>query len=58
MKDADFSTLGASDPRLAAHANSALPAWLWSADGTRILWANPVGLEAFGLRIVDTRKIG
>jgi len=50
MKDADFSTLGASDPRLAAHANSALPAWLWSADGTRILWANPVGLEAFGAR--------
>ena len=29
------------DPRLSAHATSALPAWLWSPDGTRILWANP-----------------
>ncbi len=29
------------DPRLSAHALSALPAWLWSPDGLRILWANP-----------------
>jgi PAS domain S-box-containing protein len=29
------------DPRLAAHATSALPVWLWSTDGGRILWANP-----------------
>ena len=29
-----------------AHATSALPAWLWSIDGTRILWANPVGAKA------------
>lgn len=50
MKDADFRALGASDPRLAAYADSAFPAWLWSADGTRILWANPVGLGAFGAR--------
>ena len=50
MKDADFRALGASDPRLAAHANGVLPAWLWSADGTRILWANPAGLDVFGLR--------
>ena len=26
---------------------SALPAWLWSVDGTRILWANPVGAKLF-----------
>ena len=25
-----------------------LPAWLWSMDGTRILWANPVGAKLFG----------
>jgi signal transduction histidine kinase len=41
-----------SDPRLAAqladHATSALPAWLWSADGSRILWANAVGAAIFG----------
>ena len=37
-----------SDPRLAAHATSALPAWLWSIDGARILWANPVGARLFG----------
>ena len=50
MKDADFRALGASDPRLAAHANSALPAWLWSADGTRILWANAAGRDVFAAR--------
>src|ERR1043165_3474438 len=50
MKDADFKVPGASDPRLAAHANGPLPAWLWSADGTRILWANPAGLDVFGAR--------
>ena len=40
------------DPRLAAqlvdHATSASPAWLWSADGSRILWANAVGAAIFG----------
>ena len=24
------------------------PAWLWSTDGARILWANPVGAQLFG----------
>ena len=37
-----------TDPRLALHATSALPAWLWSIDGTRVLWANPVGAIVFG----------
>jgi PAS domain S-box-containing protein len=40
------------DPRLAAqladHATSASPAWLWSTDGSRILWANAVGAAIFG----------
>jgi len=37
-----------SDARLAPHAASASPAWLWSADGSRLLWANATGAEIFG----------
>jgi PAS domain S-box-containing protein len=47
MNHAEFQLRGISDPRLAAYATSALPAWLWSIDGTRILWANPVGARLF-----------
>src|SRR5262245_28410745 len=36
------------DDRLAAVATSASPAWLWSVDATRILWANAVGAAIFG----------
>jgi PAS domain S-box-containing protein len=36
------------DPRLSPHATSAAAAWLWSADGTRILWANASGAALFG----------
>jgi PAS domain S-box-containing protein len=36
------------DPRLAAHATSATPVWLWSVDGARVLWANPVAAAVFG----------
>jgi len=35
------------DPRLAAHALTSTPAWLWSVDGTRILWTNPIGASIF-----------
>jgi PAS domain S-box-containing protein len=48
MNNAEFQLRGIGDPRLAVHATSALPAWLWSVDGTRILWANPVGAKLFG----------
>ncbi len=48
MKNNEFKVRGPDDPRLAVHATSLLPAWLWSADGTRILWANPVGARLFG----------
>ena len=48
MNHAEFQLQGLGDPRLAVHATSALPAWLWSTDGTRILWANPVGARMFG----------
>jgi PAS domain S-box-containing protein len=48
MNSADFELQGMTDPRLAVHAASALPAWLWSLDGDCILWANPVGVSIVG----------
>jgi PAS domain S-box-containing protein len=48
MNNAEFQLRGIGDPRLAVHATSHLAAWLWSTDGTRILWANPVGAKLFG----------
>ena len=36
------------DGRLAPLATSALPAWLWRPDGTRIVWANATGAAVFG----------
>ena len=48
MNNAEFQLRGSHDPRLAVHAASPLPALLWSIDGTRILWANPVGAKLFG----------
>ena len=35
------------DPSLSAHATSVVPAWLWSADASRILWANPTAAVIF-----------
>lgn len=48
MRDAEFQWLASSDPRLTAYAASRLPAWLWTADGKQILWANPAGARLFG----------
>jgi PAS domain S-box-containing protein len=36
------------DSRLAPLATAALPAWLWSADASHIVWANAVGAAVFG----------
>jgi PAS domain S-box-containing protein len=36
------------DARLANHALGAAPAWLWSADATRVLWANAAGAAILG----------
>ena len=44
--ESEFAPL--RNPRLAALATSAWPAWLWSADASRILWANAVGAAIFG----------
>ena len=35
------------DARIVPHAIAAAPAWLWAADGSRILWANAAGAAAF-----------
>src|ERR1700686_1883743 len=48
MNNAEFQLRSVGDPRLAVHATSPFPAWLWSTDGTRVLWANPVGARVFG----------
>ncbi|MET0677703.1 MAG: PAS domain-containing protein, partial [Bradyrhizobium sp.] len=48
MKDAELQWLASNDPRLATYAASRLPAWLWTADGSGILWANPAGAHLFG----------
>ena len=37
MNHAEFQLRGVSDPRLAVHATSANPAWLWSIDGKRMV---------------------
>ncbi len=49
MNTTEFQLRCVGDPRLALHATSAHPAWLWSVDGTRMLWANPVGAKLFGV---------
>ena len=36
------------DARIAPHVAGHLPAWLWSADGERILFANAAGAAIFG----------
>ncbi len=48
MTNSDFQLRGVGDPRLSVHATSPLPAWLWSTDGSRVLWANAVGAKFFG----------
>ncbi|MBR0783608.1 PAS domain-containing sensor histidine kinase [Bradyrhizobium iriomotense] len=48
MSSSDFQLRGVGDPRLAVHATSQLATWLFAVDGTRVLWANPVGARLFG----------
>src|SRR5476649_2895731 len=46
--DEQGSLLGfLSDLRLAPYATGDIPAWLWSADATRILWGNPAAATIF-----------
>jgi PAS domain S-box-containing protein len=48
-----LDSIGLGDPRLMAHALSPMPAWLWSADATRVLWGNPPGAVIFGASTQD-----
>jgi PAS domain S-box-containing protein len=48
MSHQDHQLRSVYDPRLALHATGARPAWLFAPDGSRVLWANPVGARAFG----------
>jgi len=47
MSRTEFQPAWLNDLRLAAHALSPTPVWLWSADASRILWANPVAAAIF-----------
>ncbi len=47
MSGTGFQFACLSDPRLAAHALSPTPVWLWSTDATRVLWANPTAAAIF-----------
>jgi PAS domain S-box-containing protein len=47
MSATDFQFTCLTDLRLAAHALSPNPVWLWSADATHVLWANPVAAAVF-----------
>ena len=47
MSGTEFQFAFLSDQRLAAHALSPLPVWLWSADATRVLWSNPGAAAIF-----------
>jgi PAS domain S-box-containing protein len=61
MSEADFQLHGIRDPRLAVHATSTMPAWVWSLDGANIVWANAAGARLFGARnaaILAARTIG
>jgi len=48
MSGSGFQLSLLRDSRLAPLATSALPAWLWSTDGNRIVWANAAGAAVFG----------
>jgi PAS domain S-box-containing protein len=52
MRESEFALL--RDPRLAVHATSATPAWLWSADALRLLWTNAVGAAVFGAATAES----
>jgi PAS domain S-box-containing protein len=45
-----------SEPALARHATAALPAWLWSMDGRRLIFGNPAGAAIFGADTCGTGR--
>ena len=47
MSDTEYQLTWLGDPRLAEHALSPSPVWLWRADAQRVLWANPAAAAIF-----------
>jgi PAS domain S-box-containing protein len=47
MSGTEFQFAWLNDPRLAAHALSPTPVWLWNADANCVLWANPIAAAIF-----------
>ena len=47
MNGTGFQFACLNDPRLAVHALSPLPVWLWSVEASHILWANPPAAANF-----------
>jgi PAS domain S-box-containing protein len=47
MNGTGFQFACLNDPRLAVHALSPLPVWLWSAEASHILWTNPPAAANF-----------
>ncbi len=48
MSEALSRLMWLRDSRLAPLALGPQPAWMWSPDGVRIIWANPIGAAIFG----------
>ena len=48
MSAADSIIALSRDPRLSPYATSAIPCWTWTADASRLIWANASGAAAFG----------
>ena len=56
MGDSKFRSMAVRDPRLAPYVASPHAAWLWSTDGSRILWCNAAAAAALGIaepRLLD-----
>ncbi len=56
MRPKTFQEIVIRDGRIAPHATAVHAAWLWSADGSAILWTNAAGAAAFGLE--DRNRLG
>lgn len=56
MSDVRFRSNAVDDPRLAPYVASPQPAWLWSADGSCILWCNGAGATALGIDDPPSRE--
>ena len=48
MRDFAFLWRALGEPKLARHATGARPAWLWSTDGQKLIFANPVAAAMAG----------